>query len=104
MSRLVAPPRFFKLCMAGKLMFGKQLIFAIEAQSTVFLKRINYFSIFQKHVFIFKMGFGMWFIFEMCFHFQNVKGFVSVVFPFSEKHNCKQKSVHSLQIALLMRL
>ena len=46
----------------------------------------------------------MWFFFEMCFHFQNVKGFVSVVFPFSEKHNCKQKSVHSLQIALLMRL
>ena len=36
--------------------------------------------------------------FEMCFHFQNVKGFVSVVFPFSEKHNCKQKSAHSLQI------
>ena len=46
----------------------------------------------------------MWFFFEMYFHFQNVKGFVSVVFPFSEKHNCKQKSVHSLQIALLMRL
>ena len=40
----------------------------------------------------------------MCFHFQNVKGFASVVFPFSEKHNCKQKSLHSLQIALLMRL
>ena len=46
----------------------------------------------------------VWFFFEMCFHFQNVKGFVSVVFPFSEKHNCKQKSVHSLQIALLMRM
>jgi hypothetical protein len=29
---------------------------------------------------------------------------VSVVIPFTEKHNCKQKSVHSLQIALLMRL
>ena len=29
----------------------------------------------------------------MCFHFQNVKGLVSVVFPFSGKHNCKQKSV-----------
>ena len=24
----------------------------------------------------------MWFFLEMCFHFQNVKGFVSVVFPF----------------------
>ena len=40
----------------------------------------------------------------MCFHFQNVKGFVSVVFPFSEKHNCKQKFVkkfflQSLQIS-----
>ena len=34
----------------------------------------------------------------MCFHFRNVKGFVSVVFPFSEKYNRKQKSVHSLQI------
>ena len=55
---------------------------------------------FLKCAFIFKM----WFFLVMCFHFQNVKGFVSVVFPFSEKHNCKQKSVHSLQIALLMRL
>ena len=27
-----------------------------------------------------------------------------VFFPFSEKHNCKQKSSHSLQIALPMRL
>jgi hypothetical protein len=46
--------------------------------------------------------------FSMSFHFQNVKGFVSVVFPFSEKHNCKQKfankSVQALQKALLMRL
>ena len=48
--------------------------------------------------------FKMWFIFKMCFHFQNVKGFVSIVFPFSEKHNSKQKSVHSILIALLMRL
>ena len=62
--------------------------------------RINFFLLFQKHAFIFKM----WFFFKMSFHFQNVKGFVSVVFPFTEKHNCKQKSVHSLQIALLMRL
>ena len=46
----------------------------------------------------------LWFFFEMCFHFQNVKGFASVVFPFSEKYNFKQKSVHSLQISLLMRL
>ena len=44
--------------------------------------------------------FKMWVSFEMCFHCQNVKGFVSVAFPFSKK----QKSVHSLQIALLMRL
>ena len=50
------------------------------------------------------MGFKMSFHFQnvvlflMCFHFQKVKGFVNVVFPFSEKHNCKQKSVHSLQI------
>ena len=36
----------------------------------------------------------MWFFFEMCFQFQNVKSFVSVVFPFSEKHNCKQKFVN----------
>ena len=47
---------------------------------------------------------NLWFFFKMSFHFQNVKGFVSVVFPFSGKHNCKQKSVHLLQIALLMRL
>ena len=55
-------------------------------------------TLFQKHAFIFKMGF------ETCFHFQNVKSFVFVVFPFSGKHNCKQKSVLSLQIALLKRL
>ena len=59
---------------------------------------MNYFVLFQKHVSIFKMGFGM------SFHFQNVKGFVSVVFPFSGNHNCEQKSVHWLQIALLMWL
>ena len=46
----------------------------------------------------------MLFFFEMGFHFQNVKGFVSVVFPFSTKDNCKQKSVRSLQITLLMML
>ena len=40
----------------------------------------------------------------MSIHFQNVKGFVSVVFPFSEEHKCRQKFVNSLQIALLMRL
>ena len=55
---------------------------------------------FSKCAFILKM----WFFFKMCFHFQNVKDFLSVVFPFSKKHNCDQKSVDSLQIALLMRL
>ena len=39
-------------------------------------KRINYFSLLQKHVFIFKM----WFFLETCFHFQNVKGFMSIFF------------------------
>jgi hypothetical protein len=34
--------------------------------------------------------------FSMSFHFQNVKGFVSVVFPFSEKHNCKQKFANKI--------
>ena len=67
-------------------------------------EKIIYFSLFQKHAFISKM----WFFFEMCFHFQNMKGFVSVVFPFLEKHNCKQKckqkSEQSIQIALLTRL
>ena len=43
--------------------------------------------------FIFKMRF----FFKVCFHFQNERGFVSIVFPFSEKHICQQKSVHSLQ-------
>ena len=59
---------------------------------------------FSKWVSEWAFIFKMWFSFEMCFHFQNMKGFVIFVFPFSEKHNCKQKSVHSLQIALLMRL
>ena len=36
----------------------------------------------------------MRFFFEMCFRFQNVKGFINVVFPFSEKHDCKQKFVN----------
>ena len=44
----------------------------------------------------------MWFFFKMCFHFQKV--FMRVVFLFLDKHNCKQKYVHSLKIALLMRL
>ena len=34
----------------------------------------------------------MWFIFEMCYHFQNVEGLMSVFFSFfSKKHDCKQK-------------
>ena len=32
----------------------------------------------------------------MSYHFQNVKGFMSVVVPFSEKHNCKQKFVNKI--------
>ena len=32
----------------------------------------------------------MWFLFEVCFHFHNVKGLVSVFFPFSKKYNCKK--------------
>ena len=73
-------------------------------------KRINYFSLFQKHVFIFKMDFGMSFQFENVvllrnvFSFSKCKRFCKYSFPLSKKHNCKQKSSHSLQIALLMRL
>ena len=51
------------------------------------------FSTIQCHIF-----------FEMCFHFQNVKGFVSVVFPFSEKHNCKQKSDEYIKLLHLFQL
>ena len=71
---------------------------------------LKYFSLFQKHALIFKMGFGMSFhfqnvvLFEMCFHFQNAKKFRECFFPFSKKCNCKQKFVKSLQKALLMRL
>ena len=61
----------------------------------------NMFS-FSKWVSEWALIFKMSFFLKMCFHFQNVKGFVSVVFPFLDKHNCKQKSIHSLQIALLM--
>ena len=63
----------------------------------------NMFS-FSKWVSEWAFIFKMWFSFKMCFHFQNMKGFVIFVFTFSKKHNCKQKSVHSLQIALLIRL
>ena len=38
-------------------------------------------------------NFKMWFFFKMCFHFQNVKGFVGISFPFTKKHNCK-KNLH----------
>ena len=38
--------------------------------------------------------FNMWFFFEMSFHFQNVKGFEHVFFPFSKKHNFKHKFVN----------
>ena len=41
----------------------------------------------MKWAFIFKL----WFFIKMCLHFQNVKGFVSAVFSFLEKDNCKQK-------------
>ena len=40
------------------------------------------------------------FFFSNCaFIFKIRKVLLSFDFPFSEKHNCKQKSVHSLQIA-----
>ena len=39
-------------------------------------------QLFIKFVLECAFTFKMWFFFEMCFHFQNVKGFVSVVFPF----------------------
>ena len=54
-----------------------------------------------KSVFIFKMGF----IFERCFHFQIVFFFFSFFWKTQlETKICKQKSVQSLQIALLIRL
>ena len=63
----------------------------------------NMFS-FSKWVSEWAFIFKVWFFSKMYFHFQNVKGFVNFVFLFSEEHKCKQKSVHLLQIALLMRL
>ena len=42
--------------------------------------------------------FKIWFFFEMCFHFWNVKkGLVSVVFSFSKKHNCKQTRLKRIE-------
>ena len=35
--------------------------------------------------------------------FLHEKGFVIVIFPFFKKQNCKQKFVHSLYVALMMR-
>ena len=72
-------------------------MFFLFPKNTIVNKNLHWDS---ESAFICKMGF----FFKMCFYFQTVKGFVSVVFPFSRKHNCKQKYVHSLQIALLMRL
>ena len=45
-----------------------------------------------------KTIFKMWFFFEMCFHFQNVKGFMSVVFPFSKKHYTDRNNLVTLGI------
>ena len=87
--------------------YEERMVFANLAYNSSNLAsqvRINYFSLFQKHVFIFKMGFRMSFHFQNVVHFQNVKGFVIIVFPFSEEHNCKQKYVQSLKIALMMKL
>ena len=71
-------------------------------------KLLGTFHFSKKHAFILKMGFGMSSHFQNVILFRNVLSFSKcerfVVFPFSKKHNCKQKSVHSLQIALLMRL
>ena len=75
-----------------------------------FFKRINYFSLFKKHVFIFKMGFGMSFhfqnvfFFEMCFHFQSVKGFVRFFFRFPKNTIVNKNFLNKNQIALRMRL
>ena len=57
-----------------------------------FFKRINYFSLFKKHVFIFKMGFGMSFRFQNVVLFQNVLSFLKCkrfcgIFLSSEKQN-----------------
>ena len=60
----------------------------------IFLKRNNLFSLFQKYVFIFQMGFRMSFWFQNMVLFQNVLSFSErfgeCCLTLSQKQNCKQ--------------
>ena len=88
----------------------KKILYAKICKKKVVINQILNFSNEAFITSVFTMGTNIFFIFkiclffEMCFHFQNVKGFASVVFSFSEKNKCNQKCVHSQQIALLKRL
>ena len=60
-----------------------QLQFFFKGLQITFHFSENMFS-FSKWVSEWAFISKMWFFFEMCFHFQNVKRFVSILFPFSE--------------------
>ena len=77
------------------ILFANCSLFVFKKGLITFLYSESMFS-FWKWVSEWASISKMWFFFEMCFHFQNVKSFVSVVFPFSEKHNCKQKFVNKI--------
>ena len=68
-----------------------------------FLIKQSYYKII-----IFKMGFGMSFHFQNAVLFRNVlslskcERFCQCCFSFFQKHNRKQKSVHSLRIASML--
>ena len=49
-------------------------------------------QLFIKFVLECAFTFKMWFFFQMCFHFQNLKGFVSVFFPKdTDDYHCFKK-------------
>ena len=63
----------------------------IVIDTLIFIKGLITFH-FSKNIFSFSKWvsewafvFKMWFFFEMCFHFQNVKGFVSCCYSFFRK-------------------
>ena len=79
------------------------LSFSFFLGLSIFHFSLNIFS-FSKWIsewaFIFKMGFFFW---KCAFIFKMWKVLWVLFFPFSEKHNCEQKSEHSLQMALLIK-
>ena len=96
-------------CISGEEALSDTYVFLCASRQQLrAFKRIKLLFNFPTTCFHFQNGFPNELSFSKCGSFWSCasfskrESFVSVVFPFSEKHKYKQKSVHSLQIASLM--